>query len=57
MAYIELKEVDKIYPMGETKLKALDKASFEAEKGELVVILGQSGSRKINMFKYFRWNG
>ena len=46
MAYIEFKNVDKIYQMGETKLKALDKASFEAEKGELVVILGQSGSGK-----------
>ena len=46
MAYIELKEVDKIYPMGEIKLKALDKATFEIEKGELVIILGQSGSGK-----------
>ncbi len=46
MAYIEFKEVDKIYPMGEIELKALDKASFEIEKGELVVILGQSGSGK-----------
>ena len=46
MSYIELKEVDKIYQMGEIKLKALDKATFEIEKGELVVILGQSGSGK-----------
>ena len=46
MAYIEFKEVDKIYPMGKIELKALDKASFEIEKGELVVILGQSGSGK-----------
>lgn len=46
MSYIELKKVDKIYQMGEVKLKALDKASFEIEKGELVVILGQSGSGK-----------
>lgn len=46
MAYIELKEVDKIYPMGEINLKALDTATFEIEKGELVVILGQSGSGK-----------
>ena len=45
MAYIEFKDVDKVYPMGEIKLKALDKASFQVEKGELVVILGQSGSR------------
>lgn len=46
MAYIEFKNVDKIYKMGEVDLKALDKASFEIEKGELVVILGQSGSGK-----------
>ena len=46
MSYIEFKEVDKIYQMGEVKLKALDKASFEVEKGELVIILGQSGSGK-----------
>ena len=46
MAYIELKEVDKVYKMGEIELKALDKATFEIEKGELVVILGQSGSGK-----------
>ena len=46
MAYIEFKDVEKIYKMGEVDLKALDKASFEMENGELVVILGQSGSGK-----------
>ena len=46
MAYIEFKNVEKIYKMGEVDLKALDKADFEIEKGELVVILGQSGSGK-----------
>ena len=46
MAYIEFKNVDKIYKMGEVDIKALDKANFEIEKGELVVILGQSGSGK-----------
>lgn len=46
MAYIEFKNVEKVYKMGEVDLKALDKASFEIEKGELVVILGQSGSGK-----------
>ena len=46
MAYIEFKNVEKIYKMGEVDLKALDKASFEIEKGELVIILGQSGSGK-----------
>ena len=46
MAYIEFKNVEKIYKMGEVDLKALDKASFQIEKGELVIILGQSGSGK-----------
>ena len=46
MAYIEFKNVDKIYQMGEVEIKALDKASFEIEKGELVVILGPSGAGK-----------
>ena len=46
MAYIEFKNVEKIYKMGEINLKALDKVNFEIEKGELVVILGQSGSGK-----------
>ena len=46
MSYIEFKKVDKIYSIGEIDLKALDKATFEIEKGELVIILGQSGSGK-----------
>ena len=46
MPYIEFKNVDKIYKMGEVEIKALDKASFSIEKGELVVILGPSGAGK-----------
>lgn len=46
MAYIEFKDVEKIYKMGEVDLKALDKVNFEIEEGELVVVLGQSGSGK-----------
>jgi len=46
MAFIEFKNVDKIYKMGEVDIKALDKANFEIEEGELVVILGPSGAGK-----------
>lgn len=46
MAYIEFKDVEKIYNMGEIEIKALNKASFEINKGELVVILGPSGAGK-----------
>ena len=46
MAFIEFNDVEKIYKMGEVDLKALNKASFSIEEGELVVVLGQSGSGK-----------
>ena len=46
MAYIEFDKVDKIYQMGEVEIKALDKATFSIEKGELVVIVGPSGAGK-----------
>lgn len=46
MAYIDFKDVSKIYQMGEVEIKALDSMSFEIEKGEFVVILGASGAGK-----------
>ena len=46
MAYIEFKNVSKIYNVGETKIKALNKASITIDKGQLVVILGPSGAGK-----------
>ena len=46
MAFIEFKDVSKIYVTGEIETKALDKCSFEIEEGEFVVILGASGAGK-----------
>ena len=46
MSYIEFKDVTKKYQMGEREIKALDKVSFEIDKGELVCILGPSGAGK-----------
>lgn len=46
MAYIDFKNISKTYQMGEVEIKALNKASFEIDEGELVVILGPSGAGK-----------
>ena len=46
MSYIEFKNVNKDYQMGEVTIKALNKANFQIEKGELVVIVGPSGAGK-----------
>ncbi|MEE0954827.1 MAG: ABC transporter ATP-binding protein [Eubacterium sp.] len=44
--YIELKEVTKIYQMGQVEIHALDGISFSVKKGEFAVIVGPSGAGK-----------
>ena len=46
MAFIEVKNLCKIYQMGEVKIKAIENVNFTIDKGELVVILGPSGAGK-----------
>lgn len=46
MAYIEVKHEFKRYQMGETQIIANNNVSFEAEQGQLTVILGPSGAGK-----------
>lgn len=45
-AYIEFKDVKKIYKMGEVEIPALDGVDFSINKGEFVIIAGASGAGK-----------
>lgn len=45
-AVLELSNVSKIYPLGEHKVRALDKISLVINKGDFVSIVGPSGSGK-----------
>lgn len=49
MAFVEFCDVGKTYHMGEVEINALHNASFEVEKGELVVIVGPSGAGKTTL--------
>ena len=45
-AYIEFRDVKKIYKMGEVSIEALAGVDFSIDKGEFVVIAGASGAGK-----------
>ena len=49
MAFVEFHDVGKTYHMGEVSINALHDATFEVEKGELVVIVGPSGAGKTTL--------
>lgn len=49
MKILKIRQLTKIYGMGETVVHALDGVSFEVERGEFVSVVGTSGSGKSTM--------
>src|SRR3974390_282778 len=46
MALVELRNVSKIYRLGEEEIRALDDVTLDIDEGELISIIGPSGSGK-----------
>ena len=44
--FVELRDVKKIYKMGEVEIRAVDGISFTIQRGEFVIIVGPSGAGK-----------
>lgn len=46
MPFVEFRDVSKIYKSGEIEIAAVKNVDFSIEKGELVIVVGQSGAGK-----------
>ncbi|ACM60679.1 putative ABC transport system ATP-binding protein [Caldicellulosiruptor bescii] len=48
--FVKVENLSKVYRMGQNTIKALDRVSFELEKGKIYTVIGPSGSGKSTLF-------
>ena len=51
MAFVEFRDVRKVYTMGEVEVAAVDGMTFSIERGEFVVVVGPSGAGKTTLLR------
>ena len=49
MAFVTFENVGKVYKIGDVEVRALHNVSFEIEKGEICVVVGQAGAGKTTL--------
>ncbi len=49
MAFVEFRDVRKVYHMGEVEVAAVDGMNFDIDRGEFVVVVGPSGAGKTTL--------
>ena len=52
--FVKLKDITKVYHMGEVEIRAADNINFSIKKGEFVVIVGPSGAGKTTVLNIRR---
>lgn len=55
--FVKLKNVTKIYQMGEVQIRAVDGIDFSIDKGEFVVVVGPSGAGKTTVLNILGRHG
>ena len=51
MAVLELKQVKKTFGSGHKQVEAMKETNFSADRGELIAIIGPSGSGKVHSLR------
>ena len=57
MAFVEFRDVRKVYAMGEVEVAAVDGMTFDVERGEFVVVVGPSGAGKTTLLNMLGRHG